>query len=268
MDQLHIACRFLTVTQQSQPLIWVLTSSLSKKLKVYRALYRGGLAARTLAALALNVTGALTSRRTHKMWTKCVKPFVHSLNVLVEQTRLLQHCVLSYNWQLTRPRPSLLWSPSPACRVVLEQRALPFGSTVSVHAFCRLSEAIRTLLLLLFMIVNIAFFDQIGMVDSEETCDRAVFAAEVLLDALGLSYSVKAAKLCPFSESFKILDLGAELTLNVLVADHYAVQVSNTQEPADEIMKEVNTLLAADAKRLPFSESFKILGAELTLNVL
>eukprot|EP00971_Amphidinium_carterae_P343270 6482926-Amphidinium_carterae.2 len=126
------------------------------------------------------------------------KPFVQSLDVLVAQTRLLQHSMLSSKRSARLKGRSLdldaafrqlpvdpasafaacvsLWSPSRLCPVVFEQRALPFGSVVSVHAFCRLSEAIRTLLLLLLMIVNSAFFDDFGMVDGEETCDSAVFA--------------------------------------------------------------------------------------------
>eukprot|EP00971_Amphidinium_carterae_P090591 1793406-Amphidinium_carterae.2 len=66
------------------------------------------------------------------------------------------------------------------------------------------------------------------MVDSEETCDSAVIAAEALLDALGIRYNVKAPKKrTPFSESFKIL--GVELTIKVVVlsvADHYGIQGS------------------------------------------
>eukprot|EP00971_Amphidinium_carterae_P256384 5090655-Amphidinium_carterae.1 len=65
---------------------------------------------------------------------------------------------------------------------------MPFGSVPSVHAFCRLSLFVRTVLVKMLGIVTIGYFDDFPMVDARasKTCGSASFSAEEVMQLLGI----------------------------------------------------------------------------------
>eukprot|EP00971_Amphidinium_carterae_P088960 1760557-Amphidinium_carterae.2 len=98
----------------------------------------------------------------------CEKPFIESLDVLVSLCRLLQSSLLSsesgdssrirgrtvdldsaFRQLAVDPACAFaacvaVWSPAHSSPMIFKQKALPFGSLVSIHAFARVSEATTT----------------------------------------------------------------------------------------------------------------------------
>eukprot|EP00971_Amphidinium_carterae_P166731 3304185-Amphidinium_carterae.1 len=208
------------------------------------------------------------------------KPFIESLDVLVALCRLLQNNLLSsasesscrimgrtidldsaFRQLAVDPVCAFaaciaVWSPAHSSARVLVQRALPFGSLVSVHAFARLSEAIRHFFVRYLGIISSAYYDDCGIVDRDCTCESAAFTAEGLLEVLGIRYSTKASKRLPFSESFRIL--GVELTFNVLMAGGFVIRVTNTEERTAELKSDLMKTLSSG--ELSPSEASRLRG--------
>ena len=147
---------------------------------------------------------------------------------------------------------------------IFRQTALPFGSVISVHAFARLSEAIRTVLVRAFKVVVTAYVDDFSMIDRAGTSASVSYCVEFLLGAFGIRFSKKDSKRVPFRSSFKIL--GVELVLNHWEGEELKVIVRNTQARKDELEQELSSVLKhgqlspAEAARLRGRFGFFLTG--------
>ena len=149
-----------------------------------------------------------------------------------------------------------VFCPQTGAPKVFRQTALPFGSVVSVHAFSRLSEAIRTVLVRAFKVVATAYVDDFSLVDRASTCASVSYSVEFLLNAFGIKFSTKDSKRVPFRPSFKIL--GVELLLNHWEGEELKIIVRNTQARKDELQLELDSILAQG--RLTSIEAARLRG--------
>ena len=208
------------------------------------------------------------------------KPFLQSLDELVVHIRYFQRCLVlskgrsgarllgrtldledAFRHLPTCPSDGgascvSVFCPDTQKPMIFRQAAMPFGSVTSVHAFARLSEAVRTILVRLFKIICTGYVDDFSLIDKASTSASVSYSVEGLLDALGIRFSKKTAKRVPFRSSFKIL--GVELRLNEWEADELKVVVRNTPEQKDELKEELDKIQAQD--RLTPFEAARLRG--------
>ena len=192
------------------------------------------------------------------------KPFLQSLDELVVHIRYLQRGLVTskgtsssrllgrtvdledaFRHLPTNPvdgRVSCVsvFCPSTGKAAIFRQAAMPFGSVTSVHAFARLSEAIRTILVRLFKVISTAYVDDFSLVDAAGTAGSVSYTVECLLTSLGIRFSRKSTKRMPFRSSFRIL--GVELLLNSWVANDLKIVVRNTQDRKSELEEELDAI--------------------------
>ena len=133
-----------------------------------------------------------------------------------------------------------VFCPETGKPAIFRQAAMPFGSIVSVHAFARLSEAIRTILVRAFKITSTAYVDDFSLVDPAGTAGSVSYAVESMLSALGTRFSTKSTKRLPFLSSFQIL--GVELELNVWIMGELKRIVRNTSARKQELKDDLDRI--------------------------
>ena len=130
---------------------------------------------------------------------------------------------------------------------------MPFGSTASVSAFLRISQAIKTLGIVYGGLIWSSFYDDFVCIcrrGTEVQTDRMV---RLLFESLGWVLSTDEDKDKPFSHTFQAL--GVEFNLSGSAEGFFTV--GNTQARKDEINEKAQGILASDRLEPAAAESLR-----------
>lgn len=123
-------------------------------------------------------------------------------------------------------------------RKYFRQLALPFGSRASVHAFLRLSYAIRRIAVQLFHIPLTVYFDDFVLIEAERLASSAQSSMAAMMKLLGWKVARAPGKDKPFSGDFDALGASFNLQHPQAVAEisNKASRVRDITNLIDEII--------------------------------
>ena len=132
-----------------------------------------------------------------------------------------------------------VYNPNTGLPELREEISLAFGATGSVHAFNRVSVAIRNLLTSLFKLTVTSFYDDYVQQEFKDLSASAETTMDSVLSLLG--WKVSADKVERFNPVFRAL--GVEFDLSQTVNNK--IEVRNTASRIESVSKEVRRILSA-----------------------